>query len=194
MSAGRTMAGPKIAAVSGASGSSNQALLADFVKRRRTEGLRVAGLVEVAERAEAGACGRLSVMDVATGASIAISQNLGPGSTACNLDPGGLAEACAAAQRAIESGADLVVLSKFGKLEAARGGLCDAFAAAIEAELPIVTTVNPVMREDWTRFAGDLSDDVFASEDALEAWWNAPGVGRSVSCDPDRVCLPRGLP
>jgi nucleoside-triphosphatase THEP1 len=164
---------PRIAALSGNANVSNQALLADFVQKRRAEGLRVAGLFEVPERGEGGACGRLSVVDVATGTWIAISQNLGPGSTACNLDPGGVAEACAAAQRAIDGGADLVVLSKFGKLEAARSGLCDAFAAAIEAELPIVTTVNPVLRQDWARFAGSLSDDVFSSAEALEAWWSA---------------------
>ena len=175
---------PKIAALAGESRSANQTLLADFVQRRRAEGLRVAGVVEVARRSETGACGLLSVIDLATGASIAISQNLGPGSMACNLDPGGVAEACAAAQRAIEAGADLVVLSKFGKLEAARGGLCDAFAAAIDAELPIVTTVNPVMREEWTRFAGALFEDVFSSAEALEAWWNlttgvSPATGAS---------------
>jgi len=83
------------------------------------------------------------VLDLATGARIAISQDLGPGSTACNLDPGGVAMACAAAQRAIEQGADLVVLSKFGKLEAGHGGLCDAFAAAMAAETPVLTTLKP---------------------------------------------------
>ena len=148
-------------------------MLADFVRRRQAQGLRVAGIIEIAEKADSGACGSLSVIDLATGARIAISQNLGSGSTACNLDPGGLAEACAAAQRAIEEGADLVVLSKFGKLEAGRGGLCGAFASAIEAELPIVTTVNPVMREDWTRFAGEFSDDVAADAAALKSWWSA---------------------
>jgi nucleoside-triphosphatase THEP1 len=164
---------PKIAAVVGSSNISKQDLLADFVRRRRAQGLRVAGIIEVAEKAASGACGSLFVLDLATGARIAISQDLGAGSTACNLDPGGLAEACAAAQRAIEAGADLVVLSKFGKMEAGRGGLCGAFASAIDAELPIVTTVNPVMREDWARFAGDLSDDVAPDAAALESWWSA---------------------
>lgn len=173
MSAEMQNASPRIAAVSGNKNVSNQALLADFVRKRRSEGFRVAGLFEVPEKGEGGACGRLSVVDIATGTRIAISQDLGPGSTACNLDPGGIAEACAAAQRSIDEGADLVILSKFGKLEAARGGLCDAFAAAIDAELPIVTTVNPCLREDWTLFAGDLSDDVFASAEALESWWAA---------------------
>jgi nucleoside-triphosphatase THEP1 len=166
------MSTPKIVAVIGSSNISKQDLLADFVQRRRRQGLRVAGIIEIAARTASGACGSLSVVDLATGERIAITQNLGSGSTACNLDPAGLAEACAAAQRAIEAGADLVVLSKFGKLEAGRGGLCGAFASAIDAELPIVTTVNPVMREDWTRFAGDLADDVVADAEALESWWN----------------------
>ncbi len=162
----------RIAAIVGVAGSTRQTLLADFVEKRREQGLRVAGIIEVAQDAEGGACGALSVLDLTTGARISISQNLGSGSTACNLDPGGLVEACAAAQRAIAAGADLVVLSKFGKVEAARGGLCDAFGAAIEAELPIVTTVSPVMRGDWARFAGALSADVAASADALEQWWS----------------------
>ena len=164
-----------ILAIGGAVSAEKRALLEDFIALRRAEGLRVVGIVETPEPGEGGACGSLSVVNLATGARIKISQNLGPGSTACNLDPGGVAEACAAAQRAIAGGADLVVLSKFGKLEAARGGLCDAFAAAIEAELPIVTTVNPVLRPDWMRFAGSLSDDVSSSAEALEAWWRAVG-------------------
>ncbi len=164
---------PTIAAVVGASNAGKQDLLTDFVRRRRAQGWRVAGIVEIGEKTTGGACGALSVLDLTTGARIPISQDLGPGSTACNLDPAGVAEACAAARRAIEAGADLVVLSKFGKLEAGRGGLCDAFAAAIEAGLPVVTTVNPVMREDWARFAGPLSDDVDPTPESLERWWSA---------------------
>lgn len=111
------------------------------------------------------------MLDLATGERIAISQDLGPGSTACNLDPSGLAAACAAAQRAIGAGADLVVLSKFGKLEAARGGLYDAFLTAIEANLPVLTSVNPALRPEWALFAGDLAEDIDPEMDALETWW-----------------------
>ena len=104
---------------------------------------------------------------------IKFSQDLGAGSTACNLGPSGLAQACEAVERAIEDGADVVVLSKFGKLEAARGGLCDAFRAAILADLPIITTVSPLLAEEWAQFAGPLSNKVPATMDALGAWWTA---------------------
>jgi hypothetical protein len=160
-----------ILAIGGATSAEKRSLLEDFIARRRAEGWRVAGVVERPEPGEGGACGSLSVVNLSTGARIKISQNLGPGSTACNLDPGGVAEACAATQAAIRSGADLVILSKFGKLEAGGGGLCDAFFAAAQAGIPVVTTLNPIMREDWARFAGDLAEEIAPEAQALDAWW-----------------------
>ena len=41
-------------------------------------------------------------------------------------------------------GADIVILSKFGKQEAARGGLSDAFRAAIAAELQLPRTAGSI--------------------------------------------------
>ena len=92
----------RIGAIVSDSGAGKQALLLQFAARRRSEGLRIAGIVEIAAPDQASECGALDVLDLATGARIPISQDLGPGSTACNLDPGGVAMACAAVQRAIE--------------------------------------------------------------------------------------------
>lgn len=164
---------PRIAAIATEHGVSQQALLVEFAERRRAQGLRVAGVVEVVEPSARNLCKARLALDLTTGARFVLSQELGSGSTACNLDPRGLAQACAAAQRAIDAGADLVILSKFGKIEAARGGLCDAFAAAIAAELQIVTTVSAELREEWARFAGSLADDVEATAEKLESWWRA---------------------
>lgn len=165
------MSPARIGALFGDDGAGKQLLLADFVARRRGEGLRVAGVIEQAVKDDANLCGALDLLDLATGERIPITQNLGSGSIACNLDPSGLVCACAAAQSAILSGADLVVLSKFGKLEAAGGGLCDAFAAALLADLPVLTTVRPIMRDAWRGFSGDFSCDLPAEAAALEGWW-----------------------
>jgi nucleoside-triphosphatase THEP1 len=164
---------PRIAAIATEHGVSQQTLLLEFAERRRAQGLRVAGVVEVVEPSGRGACKARLALDLATGARFVLSQELGSGSTACNLDLRGLAQACAATQRAIDGGADLVILSKFGKIEAERGGFCDAFASAIAAELQIVTTVSSELREAWARFAGSLADDVEASAESLESWWRA---------------------
>jgi hypothetical protein len=164
---------PRIIALQGAESAAIQRLLAEFAARRKHEGIRIAGAVEVAQGGGGGACGSLALKNLSNSVIIRISQDLGPGSTSCNIDPAGLAEACAAVERDIAQGADLVVLSKFGKQEAARGGLGDAFRAAIAAGLPVVTAVSPAMTAQWQAFAGGLSASIQAEAAILEAWWTA---------------------
>jgi hypothetical protein len=161
----------RIAAVQGAPSPLIQATLLAFARHSREQGLRVAGVVEISPCEDKGHCKSLSVRDLTSGANFPITQRLGAGSEACNLDPGGLALACGAIEDAIQKGVDVVVLSKFGKLEAARSGLCDAFRAAMMADIPVITAVPPPLAEDWDRFAGDLSEFVDAHMFSLTAWW-----------------------
>lgn len=161
----------QIAALQGASSDAIQALLGDFAARAARDGYKVAGIVEFTGAKTNTGCGPRVVRDLATGTVISISQDLGPHSSACNLNPAGIAEACAAVERAIAAGADLVILSKFAKLEAARGGLSDAFRAAIGASLPILTAVSPAMSEAWRQFTEPLSQFLPADPDAIDAWW-----------------------
>ncbi|MFD2183032.1 DUF2478 domain-containing protein [Rhodoplanes azumiensis] len=159
-----------VAALSGASGAEIQAVMAAFARRRIGEGVRVVGVVEEAECGD-GPCGGRFLRDLSDGRRIPISQNLGRESTACNLDPGGLAEACGLVQAAITAGADLVILSKFGKVEVDRRGLVEAFQDAVAADLPVVTAVAPAVAAAWSAFAGPLAVTVAAEADALDAWW-----------------------
>lgn len=169
-----------VAALSGASGAEIQAVMAAFARRRIAEGVRVIGVVEEADCGD-GPCGGLFLRDLGDGRRISISQNLGRESTACNLDPGGLAEACGLVQAAIAAGADLVILSKFGKVEVDRHGLVEAFQDAIAADLPVVTAVAPALAAAWSAFAGPLSVTVAADADALDAWWAGQPRARAVA-------------
>lgn len=167
----------RIAALQGASCAAIQTLLNDFALRAARHGHKIAGVVELARDEAGGACGWRAVRDLSTGTVISISQNLGHGSTACNLDPSGLIEACAAVERAIAAGADLVILSKFGKVEAERGGLRDGFSAAIGAGLPILTAVSPAMTAAWQLFAGPLSQFIPADAGVVDTWWSDVRAG-----------------
>jgi hypothetical protein len=79
--------------------------------------------------------------------------------------------ACETVQRDIEAGCDLVVLNKFGKIEAEGGGLAPAFAAAVNARLPVLTSVSPKLAEPWARFAAPLFVVLPPEERLIEAWW-----------------------
>ncbi len=162
----------RIGALQGAKTAEIQKILVNFVERRLREGLRVAGMIEEpAQDDGGGACGSLVLRDVASSSLIPITQDLGSGSTACRLDSGGLAAACQAVLTAIDHGADLVVLSKFGKMEAEGGGLIDAFRAAAEAGVPCVTGVAPSVTGPFLDYAGGFSQWIEASDAALEHWW-----------------------
>lgn len=161
----------RIAALQGASSATIQGVLTDFAARLAGEGRKVAGVVEIAA-ADGAACGQLALRDLATGSVFSISQDLGSGSSACNMDPSGIAEACAAVERSIAAGADLVIISKFGKLEAERGGMRDAFAAAVAAGLPILTAVSPAVAQAWGVFAGPLSRFLPVDSTLVHAWWS----------------------
>ncbi|MFO1102443.1 MAG: DUF2478 domain-containing protein [Methylocystis sp.] len=160
----------RIAALRGATSHELQGALSAFAREVQSQGFRVAGVIEESA-CGGGGCKSLSVKDIWSGETIPISQKLGAGSEACNLDPGGLALACGRIEAAISRGVDVVVLSKFGKLEASRSGLCDAFRAAILADVPVVTAVSLPVSRDWDCFAGELSEYVEPDIDALATWW-----------------------
>lgn len=164
-----------IAALQGAPSAEIQRLLGEFASKLARSGIRVGGVVEISEPAPTGACGRSVLRDLRTGELFAISQNLGPGSQACNLDSQGLTLACVAVEQALAKGLDLVIISKFGKQEAARSGLYDAFRAAASSRTPMLTAVSPAFAAAWDAFSGSLSKYLPADPEVVETWWNSNG-------------------
>jgi len=165
------MPGPRaIAAIANREGRDSQELLAAAVRDWRAAGVRVAGLL-AENRHTAGECSAAFLHDIATGRRFSIELDAAPGGSICHLDPAGLDAACAQLLPGI-AGADLVVLSKFGKTEAAGAGLRPAFAAVIAAGTPLLTTVSDKHAEAWAAFAPDalrLEPDA----DAVRDWWRA---------------------
>ncbi len=53
-----------------------------------------------------------------------------------------------------------IVISKFSKQEAERGGLADAFRAAMASRVPVMCAVSPDFLDEWRAFAGPLAEDV----------------------------------
>lgn len=93
-------------------------------------------------------------------APVRISQNLGEGAQSCRLDPEGLERAVAAVDAHIRRGADLVIISKFGKQESLGRGFCSSIAMALEHGVPVVLSVPQEYRDDFLRFAGDLAQEM----------------------------------
>jgi hypothetical protein len=163
---------PSIAVVQGASRVRVHEVFRAVAERWR-HSIRLAGLIAEDHGLADRACSAGFLRNVRSGERFSIFQDLGPGSTACHLDGAGAFTAADAVRRDIAAGCDLVLLSKFGKLEADGKGLFGAFNAALDAHIPLLTSVSPAFEEPWKRLAGRLFDILPADPDAIGAWWQA---------------------
>jgi hypothetical protein len=172
-----------IAAIRGGASEQIQALLAEFAAGLAPDA-RVAGVLERQRRGVVGADPLLCTFE---GRRFELFQDLGPSSTACSLDSASVVAACAAVLEEISQGCDLLILSKFGKLEAERSGLAAAFAAAVEAEVPILTSVAPKFDAEWSAFAAPLFEFLPPERRAIETWWRKIARPSAVAAGPEAL-------
>jgi hypothetical protein len=159
-----------IAVIANHEGLDSQALLSKVTAGWLASGIKVAGVL--AQNNEvAGACSADFVRDLASGRLFSIHLDAPPAGKACHLDASGMEDAGAVLLAQIPA-ADIVVFSKFGKLEAMQGGLWPAFSATIAAGRPLLTTVSAKHVEAWKAFAPEAA--WIGGEPAKVAeWWHA---------------------
>lgn len=165
----------RIAVVQGASNATIQEIFQTLADRWKAS-TRLAGVIAETHGMADRACSAGFLRNIRTGERFSIFQDLGPGSTACHLDGAAVVLASEAARRDIVDGCDLVLLNKFGKLEAANSGLADAFRAAVEADVPVLTSVSPAHEAAWANFATPLYVTLAADPAEIDAWWQAVRV------------------
>ena len=174
------MAGPQPAAICAAvrdAESGVDALLGRIADQARAAGLRLAGTAQRDEPRPGRRRSDMILEDLGGGRRFLISEDRGDLSEDCRLDILGLTEAAALVERSIrETAPDLVILNKFGKGEAEEGaGLRNAMAAAIDAGVPVLTSVSNDYVEALRQFAGDLC--VFAADEAEALTWLRARLG-----------------
>jgi uncharacterized protein len=148
-------------------------LLGDFAREIQNRGFKVAGLIQ--RNGDAGddcAC-VMELIDLGSGDTIRISQDLGAGSNSCRVDPGGIAEAGSRLRVSMNDKPDLVVVNKFGGLEKSGGGLSDELLWAMAEGLPVLTSVSGRLIDEWLEFSGGHCDLLRPDEAALWQWWGS---------------------
>lgn len=158
-----------IAAVQGAPSALVQSMFRDLVQQKRLPG-RVVGVIEEDHGLGERTCSAGRLRSIVDGVTYPIFQDLGPGSIACHLEGSGAVSASEGVRQDIAAGCDLVLLSKFGKLEAGGAGLAPAFIAAIAAGVPVLTSVSPAFQAAWAKFAGPLFVVLPAHPDPIDDW------------------------
>jgi hypothetical protein len=163
-------------------------VLREFASDLNARGYRAVGLVQTGHHCLDAP--KLSAMLVHTGEELELFQNLGTCATGCRLDVGQLMDAGAQVAGAIEEGADLVIVNRFGRQEREGKGLSYLVEHALNADIPVVIAVPSHRFADWIRFADGMSVKLSCDRWSLEAWWRAVSArnGGMAGRDHQTVC------
>lgn len=101
---------------------------------------------------------------------VRISQNLGALSKGCRLDPDGLERAVGMVATHVESGADILIVNKFGKQEADGRGFRPVIGEALSAGIPVLTGVGKSNLEAFLEFAGEFAEPLPNTAENVVDW------------------------
>ncbi|MCB1353788.1 MAG: DUF2478 domain-containing protein [Rhodobacteraceae bacterium] len=152
------------------SGDDTDALLARTARTLAARGARLAGAVQTNTTRPGSSKCDMDIRILPEGAVIRISQCLGAGARGCRLDMAALEQAVGLVASALAAGADLLILNKFGKHEAAGRGFRPVIAEAVVRGIPVLTGLNALNRPSFLTFTGGAGCRLGATEEALLAW------------------------
>jgi nucleoside-triphosphatase THEP1 len=164
-------------------GQDPDGILREFAAGLGRQGYRAVGLVQLGHhRLDAG----LSATLVHSGEEVQLFQELGALSRGCRLDVGRLLDAGQRIAHAIDEGADLVIINRFGRQECEGKGLSELISHALEADIPVVIAVPRHRFDEWIKFAEGMSVKLRCDRHALDAWWHGISTRRVSPFDEKR--------
>ncbi len=146
------------------------AILREFATELNGRGYRAVGIVQLGHHCLDAS---LSAMLVHTGEELQLFQDLGSCSAGCRLDVGQLLDAGQQIASAIDQGADLLIVNRFGRQEREGKGLSFLVERALSADIPVVIAVPSHRFADWIKFADGMSVKLHCDRESLDAWWQA---------------------
>jgi molybdate transport system ATP-binding protein len=153
-------------------GAKVDGLMSGFARELIEAGVDARGIVQLPP--DADGCGPGALMklrDVATGEVIPLCQDLGPGAGSCCLDSSALAGTAQRLRVAASRPTDILFFSKFGKQEAAGGGMRAELAYAISEGRTTLTAVKRALLPAWLSFTGGQGTLLEQRLWVIRNWW-----------------------
>jgi hypothetical protein len=128
------------------------------------DGLRVGGVVQ-------SPCEEtIYATHIETGRRVDLMQHLGSCATGCRLDTGALAEVAGLLAQSLAERPDLLLVSRFGRIEVEGGGFLAEIGEAALAGQPTLIGVSRKFEAGWRAYAGDFAATLPCDIGAVLAW------------------------
>jgi len=167
-----------IAAVIYADGVYPDRLLRQVFAPLRDRSIPIAGVLQV-EQPSPDDCHPCDMLleELCGGEILALSETRGKHARGCRLDIGVLTELAESVQSSLQADEPrLLVVNKFGKVEANGGGLREAIADAVARGIPVLVGVPMRNLESWRAFTAELATELAPEATAIERWLDSHGL------------------
>lgn len=144
-------------------------ILTTFIDELIARDWHVLGLVP-GPMAEPGNGAMRTLRNVGNGDIYPIGQNLGRGSAACSLDSGALIATAFVLQQACDAHPDLIVVNRYGALEADGKGFAQEMLSIMTQGIPMLTVVSELHLDAWRHFTGGLALSLTPDHRSLYEW------------------------
>jgi hypothetical protein len=152
-------------------GMSIDDLMAGVAEGLKRKGCVVAGLVqEEAPRIEGSCCPATFVQHLADGTRTKISIDKGENESGCRLDANALTEAAKRVEAALNGGADVLIINRFGQSESDGWGMRGIIELGIELGIPVIVGVRRTYAEPWDEFHGGLATSLAFEQSTIINW------------------------
>jgi nucleoside-triphosphatase THEP1 len=172
------MSDPMIAALVYADGVYPDQAIGRAIEPLRERGVPLAGAIQhdPTDRPARHPCDLL-LENLATGEIIAIAERRGREARGCRLDVGVLTDISEAVVSSLHGDEPrLLIVNKFGKIEADGGGMREAIADALHLGIPVLVGVPMRNLDRWRTFAGAYAVELPADPVAISEWLASQGL------------------
>jgi hypothetical protein len=159
-----------LAALVYGAGEDSDSLIAGFADDLQRAGHRPVGVVQRGRTCQSENP-QFGVVMLPEGKVVELASDAA-GTVGCRLDPDRLAGLAVRLAAAIEDGADLVIINRFGRSEADGKGLIDLVPQALDADIPVLIAVPERRFAAWIRFSEGMNVRLACRRDALDQWWD----------------------
>jgi hypothetical protein len=166
---------PALLAVVYSDGIEADQFIADFGYRLRDSGFALTGLVQHSHSArERGQCD-IEVEELASRIVLQLAEERSD-QQGCRFDSAALMEGGALIDAALKKAPELLILNKFGRLEAEGGGLRDVIADAIQLGIPAIVGVPCRHLEAWRQFTDGRAEETAINAARVRQWLARQGL------------------
>lgn len=162
-----------IAAIVHESAEAADEQLQPFIQYLQEQGQTVLGVVQAPEEVSFAYRSKMGIINLSNGEFTSIAQDLGAHNTSCCLDSEAVSNASIILKQAREQNPNLIVVNRFGKLEAEGEGFADEMLEIMSLGIPIITVVATRFLEPWREFTGGLGHEIPADLAAIKAWFTS---------------------